>query len=421
MFRMNERLVAAAVLMLAATAAGAQPHRYQQSFERDIPYRAGVVTIDHRFGSVAIRTGEGSHVSVRASIRASDPAFGQQIRVTTAQTGKGVTIRTEYPEGKTERNDHSSYSVDLQVAVPRSAPVHVTNRFGSLQATAIAGGSSLVNGHGSITLAGGRGDQSIQNSFGSIHARDIEGNVHARNSHGSIHADRIRGAAVLENRFGSVHAENVERETTITNSHGSVHVNDIGAATRIVASFGSAHVEAVEGPLQFEGNHARVNVRGIGGNADVSTTFAAVDVDNVRGTLRITNNNGSVKAAGIQSDTVVRTSFGSASLQDIRGAIDVENQSGTITVSEISSGRCRPISLRTSDSSIRIAVPSRANYAVNARTTHGRVSSTVPIASATTSASGARIVGTIGSGGCKLDLVNSNGNITIAGAVHPER
>ena len=377
MFRMNERVAVAIVVALAATAADAQPHRYQTSFTREIPYRAGDVTIDHRFGSLTITTGSSSQVAVRASIRASDPAFGQQIRIATDHTSDGVRIRTEYPERNSERHDQSSYSVDLRVTVPRGAPVRVNHRFGSLQATGIAGGSSLVNGHGSIHLVGGRGEQSIQNSFGSIQARDIDGNVHARNSHGSIHAERIRGRSVLENRFGSIHAEELESDATITNTHGSVHVSAIRAGTRIVSSFGSVDVEAVDGPLKVEANHSPVKVRGVSGNADVSTTHSVAEV------------------------------------ADVRGALDVENQNGAIRVKGLSSPRCSAVTLRTSHSSIRVAIPANASYAVNARTTHGRIISVVPIASATTSANAGTVIGKIGSGGCRLNLTNSYGNITI--------
>lgn len=414
MFRIHERVFAVLVVALAATTVDAQTHRYQTTFAREIPYRAGAVTIEHRFGSVAIRVGSSSQVSVRASIRSSDPAFGERIRVTTAHDANGVTIRTEYPDRATERKGNFSYSVELDVTVPRNAPLRVRNRFGSVQASGIAGGSTLVNGHGSISLTAARGEQSVQNSFGSISARDIGGNLHARNSHGSIQVDGIRGTAVLENRFGSIHLENVDRDVTVTNSHGSVDASNIRSNTRVVNSFGSTDVDDIDGALRVEGNHSRVNVRGVRGNADVSTTFGAVDVEDIRGTLRVTNNNGSVQAADVESDATVRTSFGSATLQNVRGGLDVENRNGAITVSGVAKGACRPISLRTSDSSIKVGVPSGGSYAVNARTTHGRIISALPITSTRTSAGGERVVGTIGGGGCQLELINSNGSITIA-------
>jgi len=67
--------------------------------------------------------------------------------------------------------------------------------------------------------------------------------------------------------------------------------------------------------------------------------------------------------------------------------------------------------LRTNFSSIKVALPEGVAYTVNARTSFGRVTSQIPIL--TTGVTEETLAGTIGKGGCKLDLVNANGNITI--------
>jgi hypothetical protein len=48
---------------------------------------------------------------------------------------------------------------------------------------------------------------------------------------------------------------------------------------------------------------------------------------------------------------------------------------------------------------------------VSARTSFGRIHTDFPIT--TTSVSSESVTGTIGKGGCKLDLANANGSITI--------
>ena len=60
---------------------------------------------------------------------------------------------------------------------------------------------------------------------------------------------------------------------------------------------------------------------------------------------------------------------------------------------------------------IKVALPDSAGYAVNARTSFGRVTTDLPIL--TTGVTEGTLIGTIGKGGCKLDLVNANGNISI--------
>ena len=58
-----------------------------------------------------------------------------------------------------------------------------------------------------------------------------------------------------------------------------------------------------------------------------------------------------------------------------------------------------------------MALPEGAGYAVNARTSFGRVNTDLPIL--TTGMTEGTLIGTIGKGGCKLDLANANGNISI--------
>ena len=74
-------------------------------------------------------------------------------------------------------------------------------------------------------------------------------------------------------------------------------------------------------------------------------------------------------------------------------------------------GPCKPVALRTTFSSIKVSVPSNASYTVNARTTFGRINSSLPITS--TTLSDETVVGTIGGGSCRMELANSNGSITI--------
>jgi hypothetical protein len=112
----------------------------------------------------------------------------------------------------------------------------------------------------------------------------------------------------------------------------------------------------------------------------------------------------------------VDTSFASVTLEAIGGRIRVDNQNGAISVSASrpASG-CRDISLKTSFSSIRVGVSEGLGYNLTARTSFGRVNTELPI-TATGSMGGETLNGTIGSGGCQLQLTNSNGNIEITKA-----
>ena len=116
-------------------------------------------------------------------------------------------------------------------------------------------------------------------------------------------------------------------------------------------------------------------------------------------------------ARRIKGDASVTTSFSGVDLEEIGGKISVDNQNGAISVSSRPPSGCRDISLKTSFSSIRVAIP-EAGFNLTSHTSFGRINSEVPV-TATGNIGGDSLNGTIGSGGCRLQLTNSNGSIEI--------
>jgi outer membrane lipoprotein SlyB len=95
----------------------------------------------------------------------------------------------------------------------------------------------------------------------------------------------------------------------------------------------------------------------------------------------------------------------------VGGAVKVENSNGAIAVSGLRGNGCHPVALCTNFSTIRVSVPESSSYSVNARTSFGSIRSALPVTTNGTNEN--TLVGTIGRGGCQLELVNANGNITI--------
>src|SRR5688500_11572609 len=120
MSRINSAIALFLVLAVAAPLF-ADEERYEQTINRDMAYRGGTLTIDHRMGSLTLRTHAGNTVSLRAVIRSSDAEIGRQIKVHVSEDHS--TIRTEFPRIINYRGN-LSYSVDMTVTVPANAPVH---------------------------------------------------------------------------------------------------------------------------------------------------------------------------------------------------------------------------------------------------------------------------------------------------------
>jgi DUF4097 and DUF4098 domain-containing protein YvlB len=150
-----------------------------------------------------------------------------------------------------------------------------------------------------------------------------------------------------------------------------------------------------------------------GGATYVKTSFGAVEATRVDGDLTVESSNGGVRASGVKGNATVRTSFAPVSLESVAGAVDVDNQNGAIEVRGLvrRPGGCSKIQLKASFAPIRVALDPQGSYTLAARTSFGRVSSEIPIA--TTGERGDSLSGTIGGGHCEVILQNSNGNVEI--------
>ncbi len=327
--------------------------------------------------------------------------------------------------------------------------LEVRNRFGSITMKDIQGAATITGGNGAVTL-NNAAYASITTSFGSVEARNIRGDLAIRDNNGNVDVSGIGGAADITNSFGNVIFSDVKGRVVCTTNNGRVKGSSLtGTSVTIRDSFGNIELDAVSGALEADTSNGRISVRDargsvslkssfgaieasnipkgiravtgnggitltdIGGDTYAKTSFGSVLAERIGGSLTVENTNGSVTARSVKGDAIVNTSFAGVTLESIGGRIAVDNQNGAISVTAMRpvSG-CRDISLKTSFSSIRVHVPEGVGYNVTARTSFGRVSSELPVTAMGTMG-GDTLNGKIGSGGCQLQLTDSNGSIEI--------
>jgi hypothetical protein len=362
-------LIAAAVF--AVTVSVAAHAEVVRNFEKALRYSGGKVSIEHKYGSVEVRTAGNQNVVVRATIRASDAEVARGIQILTRSATGGVTIRTDYPDSVEHWHGNLSFSVDYVITVPPKAPLVLRNRFGSVDVAGVAGGSDIINGHGSLKVRDVRGVQRIENAFGSIDAQNLGGDSTIRDTNGSVSVNNVDGALSVTDRFGSVTVTHVQRNLTISNGNGSVWVSQVGGSADITNSFASVSATDIKGDLKVDnGNgrvearnitgmaslktsfgsieaqtigrdlkagavNSRVTIRGVRGTADVRNTFGPVEISDVGGPTKISNENGNVTASQIQAALTVDDRFGLVKASQIRGAVDVENENGGVTLEDV--------------------------------------------------------------------------------------
>jgi hypothetical protein len=401
---------------------------------------------------VAVRNSFGS-VDVAGVHGAADIENGYgTLTVRDAGTGRWTnafgSIELNGAAGNTSISDNNG---SVQAADVKGT-LEVRNRFGSITTKNIQGAATITGGNGTVTLLDAA-SANITTSFGSVDARNIRGDLSVRDNNGNVEISSIGGAADVTSSFGNVTFTDIRGRLNCTTNNGRVKGSSVtGASVTIRDSFGNIELDTISGALDAETSNGKIYVRDargsvtlkssfgaveatnipkgiraitgngaitltdIGGDAFAKTSFGSVSIERINGNLTVENTNGSVTARNVKGDAGVKTSFAGVTLESIGGRITVDNQNGAISVTAMRPANgCRDISLKTSFSSIRVRVPDGLGYNLTAKTSFGRISSELPVTS-TGSIGGDSMNGTIGSGGCQLQLTDSNGSIEIAKA-----
>ncbi len=401
--------IAVAMLLTAPLIA---EDRTEQTLSETVDYHGGMVTVEHGFGRVSVHTWPRNEVSARAHIRSSDPDFIRNFGFTVDSGSNGVVIHAMYPAIHTHGED-ISYSADVELSIPERAPLKLRSRFGSVQVSGLRAPAEIVNSQGSVEVHDIRGGR-VENRFGSIIIGGSDGDLTVQNANGSIAITDVQGQLTVANRFASVSVDRVGGGLSISNTNGSVNATDIKGPTSISTTFASITARNIGGPMSIADSNGNVTALNVAGDLSVDTRFGLVKAERIRGSLTVENSNGSVSATDINGSAHVKTSFAPVFLRGVDGAVDVENQNGAIGISGLRGG-CNSVSLHTTYSPIKIAIASNASYTVSARTTYGMITTEVPLTATSKSANdnSSSLSGTIGGGGCRMDLTTSNGGITI--------
>ena len=424
----------------------------KRDFQKTAALPAGrTLRVEHSLGSVTVRTQAKAEVGVQAAIRCSAESaetarrYCDQIQIRVEENGAGVIIRTDYPRNQTR---NLSYSANLEIQMPETAPLELRNRFGAVSVQKLRAPASINNANGNVLLMQGSGGQRIENSFGNVEIVTNEGDLTVVNANGWVRAGDVSGAADIANRFGEVRASNIGKTLTVHASNSKVDVEHVGGIANITTTFGDVRVWDARSDLTVHNQNGRIDVNSVAGVADlqttfagvkftgigksvrvtaqnasvtgdtvgesatVQTTFANVDLRGIKGGARVTASNSGIRMTGIGGEAYAKTSFAGTTIDDVAGPVTVESANGSVTVSPRAGQPCKPVSLQTTFAPIRVAVPAGVGYTVTGKTSFGRINSEPEMAISGAIAPDS-ISGKIAGGGCDLRLVDQNGNIDI--------
>ena len=165
---------------------GGDTFSYDAHLEQDFPAGASVKVIDTR-GAVSVHAADDNKITivVRKRIGADNQndanKYNDETKPTITSIGGLVTL-----DAKAEAAGDHPVEADLDISVPRKAPVTVTSR------------------RGDVNVTGRDGDVEISAQHADTSIEDVNGNVKVSQEKGSVKVEQVTGDVHIEGRLNEV-------------------------------------------------------------------------------------------------------------------------------------------------------------------------------------------------------------------------
>lgn len=339
---------------------GHKAYTFDDEAQQDLAAGSSVKVISDR-GNIAINTWDENKIKVVAHKRvyAGNDQDAQNVNSTTKPTIE-ATAQAVTVSANTQGAGPKGVVSDLEVFVPRKTAVEVVAHRGDINVSDRAA---------DVRLEAGRGDVSVD---------QITGNVVTNMSHGSVHASKITGNLTGEGRIDDLVAMDIT---------GAVNVNgDV---------FGELKLSKVSKGVVFHSSRTDFELAKLDGDLDMDRSD--LRADNVVGPTTM-----NVRTKDVQLDSVT-------------GELRVQGENGDVTVQFADKQPLGNVQVTTNKGSVRLTLPSKSGFHVEASTRNGNVSSDYPELGGNpdNDKNTSNIKGTVGKGNSKIVISTDVGDIDI--------
>ena len=340
-------------------------HTYSYTNDQQQAFPAGdSLHVSSQHGAINITTSEDNqvHVTVHKRVRADhenqadnwDKATRPQITV----TGQVIAV-----DANTHGAGDHSVTSDLDIAVPRKAPVVVSTR------------------HGDISIMGRDGNADITSQDGDVAVTDLTGTLTLSLDHSSARISQVSSDVTLQGQANDVSLEDVK---------GSVRLNgDFMESVRL------SHISK---PVSFQTSRTEMSLARLEG--DLNLDSGDFNASSVSGPLRL------------------RTSAKDIMLNGVNGDVRVDNENGTV---EIHFNKVGNTQVTNRNSDVRIFVPEKTGFQFEGQTRDGEIQSDFNSLSVSNNDDRSTANGSVNGGGPRVVVNNEHGRIEVrSGSPIPE-
>lgn len=332
-----------------------ESYNFDDHLEQQFPADASLKVIDNH-GAVSIHASDDDQITVvvrkRVGAENQDDAnkYNSETKPTITASGSLVTV-----DARVEAAGDHPVETDLEISVPRKAPVTVNSKRGDVNVSGRSGNVDVSTQHADTSIDDVNANVKVSQQKGTLKIEQVSGDVHVDGRLNEVTVADIKGSVQLDGEFQeSIKLERIAKTVTFKSSRTDMELSRIGGSLDLDSD--ELHAEDVTGPLHL--NTRSKNIR----------------LDGVSGDVRLQNDNGTV-------EVVMR----------VLGNVQIDNRNGDVQVS----------------------VPDKAGFRVDARTRGGEIQSDFPELKVNNDEHEAKATGSVGNGSSHIVLNNEHEGIEI--------
>jgi DUF4097 and DUF4098 domain-containing protein YvlB len=237
-----------------------------------------------------------------------------------------------------------------------------------------------ISGHrGDVLVNSREGDVKVDLGRGDVTTEDVTGNVTADVRRGGIHADRVTGNLTITGRLQDVTLNQIQGYSTVSGDiFGDLHISKLAKGAKVTTSRTTVEFPKLDGEMTMDSGQLQIDQAA--GPLVISTRAKDLRLDSVSGDVRVNND-----AGEITLDTGDKLPLGN---------IEIYGRHGDV----------------------HLHLPAKAQFAINASTRHGEVTSDFEGLQVNNPDHGnSAITGRIGKGGPQITVNTDSGDVSVNG------
>lgn len=216
------RLFILAAAILGSSACSTAEPMLQETRELELSVASdATLIIDAGAGSLSLQGVPGAEViAVTAEIWQVAPNDEYTLTLELDETGTAHLV-SQTDTGLGANRDR----VDLDIFVPASTALDITDGSGSMQISALTGPLRVEDGSGSLRIDDVGGDVTIDDDSGSLRVEKIAGELRITDGSGSITVRDAGGSVTIDDGSGSISVTDAAGVVTVDDGSGSIDVD----------------------------------------------------------------------------------------------------------------------------------------------------------------------------------------------------